>query len=101
MDEPSTAMALLPLADRYEAPLLKTRCDTVLSRDAGADNAVDYVILAHLHGLKALKRNCLRLLTKGDFNADLSVNSEGMKTLRSYPELLAEIVAFKMGGGQK
>ena len=101
MDEPQMAATLLPLADRYEAPHLKTRCDTVLSRDVDADNAVDYVILAHLHGCPALKRRCLRLLTRGEFSADLSVNAESMKRLKTYPDLLTEMVAFKMNAAKK
>ncbi|XP_037462639.1 BTB/POZ and MATH domain-containing protein 2-like [Triticum dicoccoides] len=83
---------LFVAADRYDLPLLRTRCEEMLCKHIGVSTAATILVLADQHGCDKLKTACYGFLGC-PANLKAVVQTEGFEHLqRSCPHLMKDII---------
>lgn len=82
---------LLRAADQYNLPLLKVRCEEILSFSLSVDNCLVYLIIADMYQAEKLKKRSMKLLVE-NMRTIVTKNSEDWKKcVKSHPDLTIEI----------
>ena len=82
------AASLLPLADKYDLPVLRGACEAALKKGLLKENVCQLLILADLFHCSSLKESCLRHIKTWGKSLDKST----MDNLKPYPDLLIEVI---------
>ena len=82
------AASLLPLADKYDLPVLHRACEAALKKGLLKENVGQVLILADLFHCSDLKSCCLRLIKTCGKSLDKSI----IDKLKQYPDLLVEVI---------
>jgi speckle-type POZ protein len=86
---------LLVAADKYAVETLKEECALFLSRKLTVKNAVQYLVLAHLHSSRKLREASLHFISK---NAKAICSSKDwMEIIKNYPELCFQATQLILG----
>ena len=86
MEQENMARDLLVAADKYGVESLKEECASVLTKNLKVENAIETLILAHLHSIPHLLQESLSFMaTRG--KAIISRTEDWMYLMKNYPEL--------------
>ena len=61
VSNPDMALKLLPIVDKYQFPVLKLICESMILSQLKTENAISYLILADRHKASDLKRRCIEV----------------------------------------
>lgn len=61
VSNPDMALKLLPIVDKYQFPVLKQICESMILSQLRTENAISYLILADRHKASDLKRRCIEV----------------------------------------
>jgi len=86
LEHEDLAYDLLAAADMYGVESLKEECASVLTKNLKVENAIETLILAHLHSIPHLLQESLSFMaTRG--KAIISRTEDWMYLMKNYPEL--------------
>ena len=89
IEEVKITEPLFIAADKYQVNLLKKWCSSLMLKKLDMENAVRYLILAHLHVDEKLQTDCLDFIAKK--KADFYKRQDLKDLNRNYPDLFFEI----------
>ena len=83
------ARFLLPLADRYDVTILKSRCVSAIINTLTLKNVIEALLLADAHDCPRLKKKCLPLVKE---NVKKLKTTEDWRELKKNPDVLASLL---------
>ena len=87
----SIARFLLPLTDRYDVAILKSRCVSAIISTLSLKNVIEALLLADFHNCPRLKSKCLPLIKE---NIKMLKTSDDWRELKKNPKVLASLLEF-------
>ena len=88
-DQVENVAKLYSASDEYNIPVLKSRCEKIMSRNLAVGNAATFFRLAYLHGGPTLKEVSLRFIT--NHLSEVKKTPDWLE-LRTIPDAVDEIL---------
>ncbi|CAL1279458.1 unnamed protein product [Larinioides sclopetarius] len=90
--EIQTAQELYYAADKYELQGLKNKCSKILMHNLDTNNAIDVLLLGHVHSDSELEYTSIKFIAK---NAqEIQEKKEWVVFMKNYPELANRVFKF-------
>ena len=89
IDEGDITEPLFIAADKYQVDSLKNWCSSLMSNKLNAENAVRYLVLAHLHLDDKLQTDCINYILKK--TTDFFQRQDFKELSRNHPDLFFQV----------